>query len=178
MKKNLGEKEIIAEDLGFITPSVRRLVKRTGYPGMKILQFGFDAGGDSEHMPHNYEKNSIAYTGTHDNDTVLGFYRSMNKKDRKFCRQYLQLGKRIKGQELAWAFIRATLASVADTAIIPIQDYLALGNEGRINLPSTVGRNWKWQLSKTALTKDLAERILNITKTYRRYNTEVQSEQK
>jgi 4-alpha-glucanotransferase len=167
LKQTLGEKEIIAEDLGFLTPRVLRLVKKTGYPGMKILQFGFDSEGDSDYMPHHIVKNSIVYTGTHDNDTVLGWHKALRKEDREFCHQYLNLDNR-RGVEWNWEFVRAALASPADLAIIPMQDYLGLGSKARINTPSTVGNNWQWRMEKTALTPELAGRIKEMTKLYRR----------
>lgn len=167
IKDVLGEKEIIAEDLGFLTPSVLRMVKRTGYPGMKILQFAFDSREDSDYLPHNYHKNSIVYTGTHDNDTIVGWLKVLKKTDRDFSRAYLALGK-TKRAMWHWEFIRAALASVSDLAIIPLQDYLGLGSEARINIPSTVGNNWKWRASKTAFTKELAGQILEMTRLYKR----------
>jgi 4-alpha-glucanotransferase len=167
LKATLGEKEIIAEDLGFLTPSVLRLVKRTGYPGMKILQFAFDSREESDYLPHNYQKNSVVYTGTHDNDTMMGWFRNVAKDDRAFCRAYLNLGK-TKRADWQWEFVRAALASVANLAIIPLQDYLGLGSEARINIPSTIGSNWKWRMSQTMLTVELAEKIKEMTKLYKR----------
>ena len=165
MKKTLGEKQVIAEDLGFLTKRVKRLVKRTGYPGMKILQFAFDAGNDSEYLPHHYNNNCVVYTGTHDNDTTLGWYRTLHRKDKKFADAYLQTGRSKK--EVQWAFIRAAIASVADTAIIPMQDYLGLGSEARINTPSTLGENWQWRMEKGA-DSALAERMQELNKLYAR----------
>ncbi len=158
MKRKLGRKQVIAEDLGFLTDSVRRLVKRTGYPGMKVLQFAFDSREESDYLPHNYQKNSVVYTGTHDNDTTLGWYETMNRQDRKFCNAYLNLSGRRK-ESLQWAFIRAALSSVADLAIIPMQDYLGLGSEARINTPSTLGNNWQWRMLPGAFTEELAEKM-------------------
>lgn len=166
MKKQLGEKQVIAEDLGFLTKSVIRLVKRTGYPGMKILQFAFDSREESDYLPHNYTRNCVVYTGTHDNDTTLSWYRSLPPKDREFARQYLHIPRGKK--EVEWEFIRAALSSVADTAIIPMQDYLGLGGEARINLPSTLGGNWVWRMGADACTPQLAERIRAMTKLYGR----------
>ena len=165
MKKTLGEKQVIAEDLGFLTKRVKRLVKRTGYPGMKILQFAFDADNDSEYLPHHYNNNCVVYTGTHDNDTTLGWYCTLHRKDKKFADAYLQTGRSKK--EVQWAFIRAAIASVADTAIIPMQDYLGLGSEARINTPSTLGENWQWRMEKGA-DSTLAERMQELNKLYAR----------
>lgn len=165
LKEELGNLSVIAEDLGFLTPSVIKLVKRTGYPGMKILQFAFDSREESDYLPHNYTSNSVVYTGTHDNDTTVSWYHTMNRRDRSFAKRYLN----IKGsKEVEWEFIRAALASVSDTAIIPMQDYLGLGGEARINLPSTLGDNWKWRMIKGQAAPELAERIFKFCKLYGR----------
>ncbi|MBQ2802432.1 MAG: 4-alpha-glucanotransferase [Lachnospiraceae bacterium] len=165
MQKKLGKKKVIAEDLGFLTESVIELVKKTGYPRMKILQFAFDAWKDSEYLPHNYDKNCVVYTGTHDNDTTVGFIEKMPKKDIQFAREYLQV-RGAKG--LCWEMIRAALSSVADMAIIPMQDYLELGSKARMNVPSTLGTNWKWRMDKDALTEELAAKIYKMAKIYGR----------
>ena len=165
MKKVLGKKEVIAEDLGFLTPSVIKLVKKTGFPGMKILQFAFDSREESDYLPHNYPNNCVVYTGTHDNDTTMGWYDTLNRRDKAFAKRYLDIRS---GKDVHLTFIRACLASVADTAVIPVQDYLALGSEARINVPSTLGTNWKWRLKKGMLTDGLAEQIKNLSKLYGR----------
>ena len=165
MKKKLGRKKVIAEDLGFLTPSVIRLVKKTGYPGMKILQFAFDAGNDSEYLPHNYDKNCVVYTGTHDNDTTVGFLQNMPEKDKKFAKKYL--GHK-NDRKLCFEIIRAALSSCADTAIIPMQDYLELDSSARINIPSTLGCNWKWRMDQDALDPKLAKKIYKMAKLYGR----------
>ena len=165
MKEKIGNKPVIAEDLGFLTPSVIKLVKRTGYPGMKILQFAFDSDETSVYLPHNYTSNTVVYTGTHDNDTTRSWFFSLKPKHRKFAKKYLN----IRGtKEVEWAFIRAAVSSVSDMAIIPMQDYLGLGSEGRFNMPSTLGDNWKWRMKEEALTGQLAERIYELCKTYAR----------
>lgn len=165
MKEKIGKKPVIAEDLGFLTPSVISLVKKTGYPGMKILQFAFDSREESDYLPHNYSNNSVVYTGTHDNDTTMGWYDSLNRQDKAFAKRYLNIKAK---KEIYWEFIRAALSSVADTAIIPVQDYLGLGSEARVNMPSTLGNNWKWRLRDGQLDDSLAERIWEITKLYGR----------
>ncbi|MCH5248585.1 MAG: 4-alpha-glucanotransferase [Lachnospiraceae bacterium] len=165
MKAELGKKPVIAEDLGFLTDSVLKLVKKTGYPGMKILQFAFDSREESDYLPHNYTTNSVVYTGTHDNDTVLGWLRTMNRHDRSFAKRYLNINK---NKDIQWEFIRAAMASVSDTCIIPMQDYLGLGAEARINIPSTLGLNWKWRMLPGAFNEELALRIRNMTKLYGR----------
>ena len=167
VKKELGDINVIAEDLGFLTPSVLKLVRDTGFPGMKVLQFAFDSWEDSDYLPHNYIKNCVVYTGTHDNYTMLGWYDSISKKDRKYADDYLNNAGH-KGKELVWDYIRLALASCADTCIIPMQDYLGLGNEARINTPSTTGGNWVWRMDKKAFTKSLARRMKNITELYSR----------
>ena len=167
MKKKLGERDVIAEDLGFLTPSVIELVKKTGYPGMKILQFAFDSREESDYLPHNYGHNCVVYTGTHDNDTTLGWYEKLVEIDKEFCDRYLNL-KKCKKEELKWEFIRAAFASVADTAVIPMQDYLGLGSEARVNTPSTLGDNWKWRMKKGAFTAKLAGQMREMTETYGR----------
>lgn len=167
MKTALGKKDIIAEDLGFLTPSVLKLVKKTGYPGMKVLQFAFDSREESDYLPHNYTKNCVVYTGTHDNDTTEGWFTALSAKDRRFCRNYLDMKGRGQGK-IHTALIRTALASVADTAIIPMQDYLGLDSRARINTPSTLGNNWKWRMKADAFTGELAEEIRKITKLYGR----------
>ena len=167
MKKKLGERAVIAEDLGFLTPSVLELVKRTGYPGMKVLQFAFDSREESDYLPHNYIHNSVVYTGTHDNDTTMGWYEKLPKQDKEFCDRYLNLAGKTP-EEIKWEFIRAALSSVSDLAVIPMQDYLGLGSEARINTPSTLGDNWKWRMKDGAFTKELAAQIKEMTITYGR----------
>lgn len=165
LKKQLGEKDIIAEDLGFLTPSVIKLVKKTGYPGMKILIFAFDHREPSNYLPYNYDKNCVVYTGTHDNDTVAGWLTVASRKDLAFARRFLRVKR---NKDIPAAMIEAALGSVADTAVIPIQDYLELDNSARINVPSTLGTNWKWRLVKGQLTDELAERMAELTKVYNR----------
>lgn len=165
IKKRLGKKKVIAEDLGFLTDSVIKLVKKSGYPGMKIMQFAFDASGDSEYLPHNYNRNCVVYTGTHDNDTTVSWVRQMPAKDVRFAMDYLGVNSR---KDIAKACVRAAIASCADTAIIPVQDYLGLGGEARINVPSTLGTNWRWRMDKDALSKELAKEIKKMVKIYGR----------
>ncbi len=165
MKKQLGEKRVIAEDLGFLTDSVIKLVKRTGYPGMKILQFAFDSREESDYLPHNYVKNCIVYTGTHDNDTTRNWFDTLPRDDKKFCKEYLGIKK---SSDAVWAVIRSAFASVSDTVIIPMQDYLELPGYARINTPSTLGGNWVWRLKKDALTKEVAGKMNDFARIYRR----------
>ena len=165
MKKKIGNKPVIAEDLGFLTPTVNQLLKKSGYPGMKVLQFAFDSREESDYLPHNYTANSVVYTGTHDNDTTVGWYQTISRRDRSFVRKYLNIKT---GRELEWNFIRAALGSVSDTAVIPMQDYLGLGSEARINVPSTLGTNWKWRMTKGQIPEGLAEKIYDLCKLYGR----------
>ena len=165
MKKVLGDRKVIAEDLGFLTKSVLKLVEKTGYPGMKVLQFAFDSREDSDYLPHNYNQNCVVYTGTHDNDTTAGWYDSITEHDREHADEYLNLHEK---DTVQWEFIRAALSSVADTAVIPLQDYLGLKSEARINTPSTLGGNWEWRLEPDVLTRKLADQIRNITRLYGR----------
>ena len=170
IKEKLGEKKIIAEDLGFLTDSVIELVKKCGYPGMKILQFAFDSKEESDYLPHNYGHNSVVYTGTHDNDTIAGWYKTLCKKDKTFAKEYLNISSE---EEIEWVFIRAALASVSDIAVIPMQDYLGLGSKARINIPSTLGINWKWRMGQKDCNKNLAVRIKKLCKMYGRTRVEV-----
>lgn len=165
IKEKLGKKNVIAEDLGFLTDTVIKLVKKTGFPGMKILQFAFDSREESDYLPHNYTNNSIVYTGTHDNDTVVGWWETCSKNDKAFAKRYLNVKST---KDIHKALIRACLASVSDTAIIPMQDYLGLGSEARINIPSTLGNNWKWRLKDGQFTEEMADEIYDLTKLYYR----------
>ena len=167
LNNKIGKVDIIAEDLGFVTDSVRKLVKDTGYPGMKVLEFAFDSREENDYLPHNYEKNCVVYTGTHDNDTIKGWYKSLPEKDRQMSIDYLG-NEKTDFKDIHWDFIRLALSSVADYAIIPIQDYLGLGKEARMNTPSTVGGNWKWRLLDGEITKELSLKIKKMVKLYSR----------
>lgn len=167
LNNELGDLEIIAEDLGFLTESVLELVKKTGYPGMKVLEFAFDSREERDYMPYNYDKNCVIYTGTHDNETIAGWYENLNDQDRQLAIDYLDIDAGMK-KNINWKFIRLTLSSTANLAIIPIQDYLGLGNEARINKPATVGSNWRWRLLGNEITNELVEKIQKVTKIYGR----------
>ena len=166
IKEAIGEQKIIAEDLGYMTDSVRQLVQDTGFPGMKVLQFAFDSREESDYLPHNYDKNCVVYTGTHDN-TIQGWYDSMNDHDKEFSLRYMN-NKRTPRNELHFDFVRMAMASVADLCIIPIQDYLGLGREARINTPSTLGDNWKWRLKKGEITDIVIYGIRELSKLFGR----------
>ena len=165
MKEKLGEREVIAEDLGYLTPEVLDMVKKTGYPGMKVLQFAFDPREESDYLPHNYGRNCVVYTGTHDNQTTVSWVDEIGEQDRQFAMKYLGVNER---EEIPAALIRTALASVADTAVIPMQDWLMLDAGARINTPSTLGFNWKWRLTKDQCGGKLAEHILEMTRLYGR----------
>ena len=163
MKEKLGDRAVIAEDLGFLTDSVIKLIEDTGYPGMKILQFAFDSREESDYLPSKYTPNCVVYTGTHDNDTIVGWYNTIEGADKEFAKRYVGITDDAD-PELNWKFIKTAMTSVADTAIIPIQDYLGLGTEARINVPSTLGTNWKWRLKMEACTDELANRMKELAK--------------
>lgn len=164
----LGEINLIAEDLGYITSEVEELLKFTAYPGMKIFQHAFTGNEDSEHMPHHFTPNTIAYVGTHDNETGFGWYLdSTNQVQRDQIDQYLN---RRPGEHIVDALNRGIAASVSDVVIYTMQDLLQLGNKARMNIPSTIGNNWDWRMDDQAITLDLKEKLLAWTKTYYRMN--------
>lgn len=165
LRRQLGDLPIIAEDLGFLTPEVHELLAETGYPGMKVLQFAFDAMSDSEYQPHNFGKNCVVYTGTHDNDTTRGWFDNTTAEIRDYAFRYLGVTRR---EEAVAAMIRAAMMSVADICIIPMQDYLGLGSEARINTPSTLGNNWKWRAMPNVFTKRLARQLKDQARLYAR----------
>ena len=169
MEEYFGTKQlpIVAEDLGFLTPSVHRLLKESGFPGMKVLEFAFEEGGSSPYLPHNYTSNCVVYTGTHDNDTLAGWYKEMNIEEKEFSIDYLG-NSRTPVEKIHWDFIRLALSSVADLAIIPVQDYLGLGTEARINEPSTLGKNWQWRLLKGQLDEKTLRRCRRMAEVYGR----------
>ncbi len=165
LKERLGDVPIIAEDLGLMTPDVVKLLKDTGYPGMKILEFAFDSKSNNDYLPHNYTSNSVCYIGTHDNDTVVGWYASASTKDREFAKEYCNLSE---DEGINWGFIRTAYQSVSDYAIVQMQDILGLGPAARINTPSTLGGNWVWRMKKGANTFKIAEKLKRFSKIYRR----------
>ena len=170
MREVLGEKEVIAEDLGYVTDSVRQLVRDTGFPGMKVLEFAFDSrdsGCANDYLPHNYMENCVAYTGTHDNETIRGWFESIREDERRLARAYI-CDKYTPRQYLHTSFISLIMASRANLCVIPIQDYMGYDNTCRMNKPSTVGINWKWRLKSGELTEDLQKEIRAITRRYGR----------
>lgn len=161
-----GEFRIIAEDLGFLTEEVHKLLKQTGYPGMKILEFAFDPKNDNDYMPYNIGENSIVYPGTHDNMTVKGWYlEGIDEETRLYVDQYLEIHHI---NDVVPRVIRAALGTKAHTVIVQMQDYLELDNSARMNEPSTTGKNWVWRLESEQLNEYTSERIRYWTKVYRR----------
>ncbi len=160
----LGDLPILAEDLGVITDDVVALRKGFGLPGMRVLQFAFSGEGDNPHLPHMHEHDSVVYTGTHDNDTTLGWYRSLDNETR--CRVDSLL--RVAPGSMPEALIREALGSVGQLAVIPAQDLLALGSEARLNTPGTVHGNWSWRLPAGALTPQLARHYAQLNSMYGR----------
>ncbi len=166
LRQELGDPlPLVAEDLGFITPAVEALRDRFGLPGMRILQFAFGEGPENEHLPHNHPRRCVVYPGTHDNDTAVGWYRSAPRRVRRHLRRYVGV-RRIA--DPAWTLIRLALASVAELAVIPVQDLLSLGSEARMNVPGRPDGNWRWRLEPGALTPALADRLGEMTELYGR----------
>ncbi len=162
LERRLGAREVIAEDLGLMTPSVERLVKDSGYPNMKVLEFAFEPEKETGYLPHEYDKNCVVYTGTHDNDTIISWYHTLEKAQREFLLEYLDR-EELPEERIHWAMIQLAMMSTACLCVIPIQDYLGLGNEARMNHPSTLGCNWKWRLRKGEFTPELLKSIKKLT---------------
>ena len=172
VREALGEKPVIAEDLGYVTDSVRDLVRDSGFPGMKVLEFAFDSrdsGCANDYLPHNYPVNSVAYTGTHDNETLAGWWGSISKDEQKLTREYL-CDTYTPEAELNKPLISLIMRSAAKWCVIPMQDYLGLDNKCRMNTPSTVGTNWKWRIRKNQLSVKLQKEIHAVTLRYGRMN--------
>ena len=176
VRQQLGELPIVAENLGVITPEVEAIRHRFGFPGMSVLQFAFGTDPQAPTFrPHNYPREVVAYTGTHDNDTTMGWWNSNAsvdstrteediEREREFTKAYLGTD----GREINWTFIRTLLASVADTAIVPLQDVLGLGNDARMNLPGSTKRNWVWRFTPGVLTPEIARRLNQFVRLYER----------
>ncbi|MDD2955824.1 MAG: 4-alpha-glucanotransferase [Oscillospiraceae bacterium] len=161
----LGGKKIIAEDLGVVTPAVRELLEESGYPGMKLMEFAFDSGSDNENLPCHHRQNMVVYAGTHDNQPLAGYFPEQSAESLLFAKDYL--GVSTVGQ-LPWALVRAGYASVANTVVFLIQDLLGMGDDSRINTPSTIGQNWRWRLREDRLTEEFARRLRELTALYGR----------
>ena len=170
IQKELPDIQIIAEDLGYLTDSVKQLLKDCGYPGMKIFQFAFDSrdsSGAQSYLPHNYIENSIVYTGTHDNETLMGWFDSILPKEKEALKQYLCTTSN-DCQKLLMKSIATVMQSVSKWCIIPMQDWLGYDNQARMNEPSTFTGNWKWKMTNSEFTKELEEKIAKLTSIYGR----------
>lgn len=167
MKDRLGEMQVIAEDLGFLTESVLQLVKDSTFPGMKVLQFAFDHNNPNDYLPHNYPHNCVVYTGTHDNDTLLGWLKELSAEDRAFAKEYMHVLSD-NDEDIAEAVIRLAMSSVAKICIVPIQEFLKKDGSARINKPATLGDNWKWRMRREELTGEVVEKIRRMTWLYGR----------
>ena len=168
--RELGPLPIIAEDLGVITPDVVALRKKFAFPGMRVLQFAFEGGSGNAYLPHNYDIDSVVYTGTHDNDTTLGWWASLSEAQHHRVCDYLGSS----GQEIHWDLIRAACASVADTAVHPMQDVLGLAGEHRMNLPGRGEGYWQWRFSWDQVRPEHAQRLAHLTRLFRRDGTPMQ----
>ncbi len=175
LQNALGELPVMAEDLGVITPDVRDLRDAFGFPGMRILLFSFGGDANNQDLPHNYIKNCVAYTGTHDNDTAVGWFKAQSganstndeelvSREYDFCLKYLGSD----GKEINWDFIRAIWSSVANTAIVPMQDILGLDNKARMNFPSSKSGNWNWRFENDDISDEIIERLKELTEIYGR----------
>lgn len=163
----MGQQPIIAEDLGYLTQEVMDMLADSGYPGMKIIQFAFDAREASNYLPYLYPHHCVVYTGTHDNTTLLGWLDELSEEDYAFAEEYMDNADHTKEHKV-WDFIRLAVGSVADLCVIPMQDYLGLGKEARINHPSTLGGNWTWRMEKDAFSDALVEKVHRVMQLYAR----------
>ncbi len=170
LNEKLGPREVIAEDLGYLTDSVRELVRNCGFPGMKVLEFAFDSRdstGAADYLPYNYTENCVVYTGTHDNETIMGWYESIQIQEREAVCRYLNR-ESLDPKGLNWDMICIGMGSVAKWCIIPIQDFLGLDNRARINHPSTIGSNWRWRVNGRDLSPSLSKKIRLLTQCFGR----------
>lgn len=167
IEAHLGKLPIIAEDLGFLTPSVLQMLSESGFPGMKVLEFAFDPREESNYLPYIYDRNCAVYIGTHDNATIKGWIDEIDEDTYVFSKKFINC-KTDDVSEFIWDFIITAFACVGDTLIIQMQDYLELGNFARMNTPSTPSGNWQWRMAKGACTPELAKRIAEVTRTYGR----------
>ena len=165
VEEKLGKLDIIVEDLGFLTPSVLQLVADSGYPGMKVVQFAFDSRDDSDYMPHNYDKHCVVYTGTHDNDTILGWMKQAPKNSVKKAKEYLRMTKE---EGYNWGMMCGAWMSSANLAVVTMQDLIGLGSSARMNIPSTLGGNWTWRALPGQINAPLANKLHHKTELYGR----------
>lgn len=171
VQRAIGKQPIIAEDLGYLTDSVRQLLQDSGFPGMKVMEFAFDSrdASGSEYLPHNYILNCVAYTGTHDNDTILGWFKDTSAEDAAYAREYLRISE---GDEAQWCMMSALWESVAELTVVQAQDILGLGSEARTNIPSTVGGNWCWRALPGVFTWELAQKLRRKMQIYGRLGSQ------
>jgi 4-alpha-glucanotransferase len=169
LNKKFKNIEFIAEDLGEPSPTVVQLLEDSGWPGMKVLEFAFDSGEANNYQPHTYNKNCICYTGTHDNATVMEWYKSAKKKDRDYAKKYLGISR---SEGFNWGLIRGGMSSVAVLFVAQMQDFLGLGKYNRINVPGTKSGNWQWRLLPDELTKELSEKIKDMSILYERTSSD------
>jgi 4-alpha-glucanotransferase len=162
LRTKLGGLPLLAEDLGLITEEVEALRAQLRLPGMRVLQFAFGGATEDRFLPHNYERNTVVYTGTHDNDTTVGWYNALQEHERRFLRRYL--GR--DSHEVAWDLIRAAWSSVADYALAPLQDVLSLGTEARMNFPGRPSGNWSWRFTPEMLSQGVLDRLADLTEVY------------
>lgn len=170
VERAIGKKSIIAEDLGFMTDTVRKLVRDSGFPNMKVLEFAFDSrdtGNRNDYLPHSYSENCVAYTGTHDNQTIVSWFKTISDEEQKMAREYL-CDNYTPDDELHKAFISLIMRSKANVCIIPMQDWLGLDDSARMNTPSTVGDNWKWRMTLSQMSDRLSSEIKCVTEMYGR----------
>ncbi|MGL5346306.1 MAG: 4-alpha-glucanotransferase [Peptostreptococcaceae bacterium] len=165
IKEKMGNVNIIAEDLGILTDSVKQLLKDTNYPGMKIIEFAFDSDETNDYLPHNYDRNCVVYTGTHDNSTICGWYKELNKEAKVMANNYIN---KSEDSDINWDLICLAMSSIANVCIIPAQDYLGLEDEARLNKPSTLSNNWTWRIKNDSFSKDIIEKMKTLTKIYAR----------
>ena len=165
LKNALGELPLIAEDLGYLTPEVFELLRETGFPGLKVLHFAFVPDGSSIYLPHRYERNCVVYTGTHDNDTTIGWYSGLGVAERDFLDVYLD---GVNEKCVHWQLIRLAMGSVADVCIIPIQDILGLPSTARMNRPQTSQGNWQWRLLPGQFDDGTMHKLAKVTKLFGR----------
>lgn len=160
IKEELGKVNLIAEDLGYLTDSVKKLLHKCGFPGMKVLQFAFNPDGKSDYLLERHIKNCVVYSGTHDNPTIKDWYLNLGKEEKDFVNRYLNIENE---EKIVYKMINKCLSSIAKIVIIPLADYLELGIDGRINTPSKVGDNWNYRINKNSINEELIEKIKNVT---------------
>lgn len=163
IESRLGKQNIIAEDLGFMTDTVIQLLKDSGYPGMKVIEFAFDPREETNYLPHSYDRNAVVYTGTHDNETLVQWYKGLDEESKVFAAEYMNNAS-TPDEKKYWDFVRLAMMSSANLCVIPVQDYLGLDAEARINHPSTLGGNWSWRMSGDMLNAEDIKKIYALTK--------------